>query len=288
VTAQDVTVTTPEGTIAGWREGHGDTVAVLLHGGPGLSDLLESLAGLLGDEFTTIRFQQRGLPPTTIREPYTVEANVADAAAVVDQAAGGRAWIIGFSWGGHLALHMLAACPERVAGAIIIDPLGAFIDVLEEFGERLTRTLSPQQRRRMDEIEQREQRGEVTAEESLESFEMIWPGYFADPTRAPAMPPVALSGECYIETMASITAHAESGTLAKALPRLPPGLPVLFIHGADSPMPVRTSTDTAALIPHGQVELIERAGHFVWLDQPQRTHAAISAFVAEAVAAAAP
>jgi pimeloyl-ACP methyl ester carboxylesterase len=102
------------------------------------------------------------------------------------------------------------------------------------------------------------------------------------------MPPVALSGECYIETMASITAHAESGTLAKALPRLPPGLPVLFIHGADSPMPVRTSTDTAALIPHGQVELIERAGHFVWLDQPQRTHAAISAFVAEAVAAAAP
>jgi proline iminopeptidase len=288
VTAQDVTVTTPEGTIAGWREGHGDTVAVLLHGGPGLSDLLESLAGLLGDEFTTIRFQQRGLPPTTIREPYTVEANVADAAAVIDHAAGGRAWIIGFSWGGHLALHMLAACPERVAGAIIIDPLGAFIDVLEEFGERLTRTLSPQQRRRMDEIEQREQRGEVTAAESLESFEMIWPGYFADPTRAPAMPPVALSGECYIETMASITAHAESGTLAKALPRLPPRLPVLFIHGADSPMPVRTSTDTAALIPHGQVELIERAGHFVWLDQPQRMHAAISAFVAEAVAAAAP
>lgn len=288
MTVQAITVTTAEGTIAGWREGDGDTVAVLLHGGPGLGDLLESLAELLRDDFTTIRFQQRGLPPTTVGEPYTVEANVADAAAVIDQAAGGRAWIVGFSWGGHLALHMLAACPERIEGAIIIDPLGAFVDVLEEFGERLTRTLSPDQRTRMAEIEQREERGEATAEESLESFGMIWPGYFADPAKAPAMPPIALNGACFIETMASTTAHAESGTLAEALPRLPEHLPVLFIHGADSPMPVRTSTETAALIPHARVELIERAGHFVWIDQPQRTHAAIIAFVAAAVAPAAP
>ena len=46
----------------------------------------------------------------------------------------GRAWIVGHSWGGHLALHMLVACPEHVAGAVIIDPLGADIGVLEEFG----------------------------------------------------------------------------------------------------------------------------------------------------------
>ena len=86
--------------------------------------------------FSTVSYQQRGLPPTTIRAPYTVEANVADAVAVIDQVAGERAWIVGHSWGGHLALHMLAACPERLEGAIILDPLGAYLEVFEEFGER--------------------------------------------------------------------------------------------------------------------------------------------------------
>jgi len=33
--------------------------------------------------FVTVSYQQRGLPPTTIRAPYTVEANVADAVAVI-------------------------------------------------------------------------------------------------------------------------------------------------------------------------------------------------------------
>ena len=30
---------------------------------------------------------------------------------------------------------MLAACPERLEGAIILDPLGAYLEVFEEFGE---------------------------------------------------------------------------------------------------------------------------------------------------------
>jgi proline iminopeptidase len=257
-------------------------VAVLLHGGPGLSDLLESLAELLGDDLTTIRFQQRGLPPTTIREPYTVEANVADAAAVIDQAAGGRSWIVGFSWGGHLALHMLVACPERIAGAIIIDPLGAFVEVMEEFGQNLTRSLDAEQAARIAEIDEREERGESAADDGIESMRIVWPQYFASPAAAPPMPPMQVNGACGAATIASIHAHAEKRTLADGLPLVPPGLPVLFIHGTASPMPVRTSTDTAALIPHARVELIEQAGHFVWMEQPQRTHAAIAAFVAAA------
>jgi proline iminopeptidase len=286
--SETVTVTTPDGVIAGRREGHGEQVAVLLHGGPGLSDLLESLAELLAPVFTTIRYQQRGLPPTTIETPYTVEANVADACAVIDQAAAGRAWVVGFSWGGHLALHLLAAAPERLAGAIIIDPLGAFMDVVDEFGERLTRGLSEAQRRRMDEIEALEQDGRATPEDSLESMRLVWPGYFADLAAAPPMPPMAVNPACFTGTMASVVRHAEAGTLADRLPRVPPQLPVLFIHGAASPMPARTSVETAALIPHARVELIGAAGHFVWLEQPRAVITAVTGFIAAAPAPAAP
>src|SRR4029079_15447391 len=99
---------------------------------------LDPLTGLLAAVFSTVSYQQRGLPPTTIRDPYTGEANIADAVAVIDQVAGERACIVRPSWGGHLALHMLVACPERLEGTIILDPLGAYLEVFEEFGENMT------------------------------------------------------------------------------------------------------------------------------------------------------
>ena len=81
--SQAFPVSTPDGEIHGWRDGHGPEVAVLLHGGPGLSDNVAPLAGPLGDVFTTIRCQQR-LLPTTITEPYTIEAHVRDAASAAN------------------------------------------------------------------------------------------------------------------------------------------------------------------------------------------------------------
>jgi proline iminopeptidase len=272
---QRITIATADGEIAAWTGGAGTETAVLLHGGPGLSEYLDTLSPIVGRRFRTIRYQQRGQAPTTIGGPYTVDAHVADAAAVIDDQAAGRAWVVGHSWGGHLALHLLAACPERIAGAVIIDPLGAHIDVMEEFGQNLRAGLDDERRRRVDEIEAREDAGEATAEESLESLAIIWPNYFADPPNAPPMPPLRLSAEVFTSTFASITDHAGRGTLTTGLPKLPAELPVIFIYGARSPLPPRTTIDTAALIPHAQVEAVQDAGHFPWLEFPAAMRASI-------------
>jgi proline iminopeptidase len=271
-----ITIATPDGDIAAWTGGTGTETAVLLHGGPGLSEYLDTLSPLCGHRFRTIRYQQRGQAPTTIGEPYTVEAHVGDAAAVIDAQAGGRAWIIGHSWGGHLALHMLTAYPERIAGAVIIDPLGANMDVMEEFGQNLQAGLDDEKRRRVNEIDARENAGEATAEESLESFAIIWPNYFADPATAPPMPPgLRLSPEVLTPTFGSIMEHAGRGTLTTGLPNVPAEIPVHFIYGARSPMPPRATTDTAALMPHAEVERVENAGHFPWLEFPEAMRASI-------------
>lgn len=272
---QRITIETPDGDIAAWTGGAGAETAVLLHGGPGLSEYLDTLSPIVGRRFRTIRYQQRGLAPTTIGGPYTVETNAADAAAVIAEGAGGRAWIVGHSWGGHLALHLLAACPERIAGAVIIDPLGAHLDVMEQFGENLQAGFDAATWRRMDEVEARENAGEATEEESLETLAAVWPNYFADPATAPPMPPLRLSGEAYAGTFASIAEHAGRGTLETGLPNVPAEIPVLFIYGARSPMPPRATVDTAALIPHAQVERVEDAGHFPWLEFPDAMHASI-------------
>ena len=78
--------------------------------------------------------------------------------------------------------------------------------------------------------------------------------------------------------MASVKEHAEAKTLVRGLPAVPAEIPVLFMHGAASPMPVRASTDTAKLIPHAQVEIVDGAGHFVWHERPGELQHVVSAF----------
>ena len=41
-------------------------------------------------------------------------------------------------------------------------------------------------------------------------------------------------------------------------------MPVGFVHGSRSPMPVAAATDAADRIPDAWVEVVDGAGHFVW------------------------
>src|SRR5262245_49594237 len=92
-----------------------------------MTDYTAPLAELLHG-YRTIRYQQRGLPPSTLEGPFAIEAHVSDAIAVLDAMGIDRAWVIGHSWGGHLAFHLAAAHPERLLGLVGIDALGAVPD----------------------------------------------------------------------------------------------------------------------------------------------------------------
>jgi pimeloyl-ACP methyl ester carboxylesterase len=215
--------------------------------------------------FSTIRYAQRGVAPSTVGAPYSIEAHVADAIAVLDGLAVERAWAVGHSWGGHLALHLAVAHPDRLAGIVCVNPLGARLDVLEEFKENLLRPLSADRREWFEEVDARDDAGTATKAESLEAFATIWPFYFADPAGAPPFP-FEDRGDGGAETWASIMEHAERRTLEDGLPNV--AVPALFVHGAVDPLPARTSTDTAALMPGARVVLLDGCGHFPWLEQP--------------------
>ncbi len=130
------------GVLAGHRGGDGPP-ALLLHGGPAVADYTEGCAAELSGVFETIRYTQRGVPPSVVAPPYSIESHLADALAVLDFFGLDRAWAIGHSWGGHLALHLAVAHPERLLGIVCIDPLGAYGEIFEEFGVNLRRALSP-------------------------------------------------------------------------------------------------------------------------------------------------
>jgi pimeloyl-ACP methyl ester carboxylesterase len=240
--------------------------ALVLHGGPGLPDYMEGCAVELGRLFTTIRYTQRGTAPSTVSGPYTVETHMADALAVLDALGLDKAWAIGHSWGGHLALHLAVAHPEHLHGIVCIDTLGASDDVLPEFEEALLGRLTEEERSRYDEIEERYEEGEATEEELLEQRAIIWPGYFFDPASAPPPLVKTVGVDCYRETFESISEHFEAGTLSKGLRKV--RLTALFAHGINDPLPLRGALETAKYLRGAKVGRIPRCGHFPWLEQP--------------------
>jgi pimeloyl-ACP methyl ester carboxylesterase len=256
----------PAGEIAVWSSGHGPQ-ALILHGGPGLSDYTEALADELASAFSCTRYQQRGCSPTKVGAPFSVETHVEDAVAVLDALAIERTLVVGHSWGGHLAMHLALAHPDRISGLLVVDPLGAVPDGGEEaLGRALTARLSPADAARAQELDDRALAGEGSVEDAIEALRLVWPYYFAHPESAPPMPAMELSVECYADTVASIREHFDRGTLVDGLPGC--DIPAVFVLGRESPIPYSEGVRTAELMQQARVEILDGCGHFPWLERP--------------------
>ncbi len=251
--------------IAGLRAGSGPRV-LLLHGGPGLGfDYLRDLADELAEENDVAWYQQRGLAPSAAEGPFSVATDVGDARRVLDALGWERAYVVGHSWGGHLALHVAEALPERLLAVLAVDPLGSVGDGRwPEFDEEIFRRTPEGIRARARELDELTTAGAADDEMALEQMRIVWPAYFADPAQAPPMPELRIASERSAQMGQSI--HAELPVLEAGLPRIT--VPVGFVHGSRSPMPVAASTDAADRIPEAWVDVVDGAGHFVWVEAP--------------------
>src|ERR1700722_13503553 len=182
--ASPTAFSTEGNAIVGSRTGSGPPV-LILHGGPGLSDYTEPLAAELFDSYSVYRYQQRGLAPSSTQGAFTVDANISDLIAVLEAIGESRVWLVGHSWGGHLALHFAGAHPDRLFGLVVIDPLGVIGDGgASDMQARMAERMTPQSVERAHELEQDAMRGEGKPGDALEAFSLIWPTYFADPKHA--------------------------------------------------------------------------------------------------------
>ena len=106
-------------------------VIIFLHGGPGgdyrsLLHMSEPHDGYrLTDEYFLVYWDQRGagLSMRHDKDVLTLDVYVDDLHALVERYAPGRqVFLIGHSWGGMYATQYINAHPDRVAGAILLEP----------------------------------------------------------------------------------------------------------------------------------------------------------------------
>lgn len=261
------------GSLSGWSAGRGAPV-VLLHGGPGLSfSYMDDVGAELVDDFLVASFQQRGLAPSTVEGPFTVEQALDDVVSVLDHLGWDRAYLVGHSWGGHLAFHAAAAIPDRLLGVLAVDPLGAVGDGgMAAFEAEMWARMPEADQARARALEARLTEDDPSEADAVEQLRLGWPSYFADPAQAPSMPPMRIGLPAQVlfgEIVAALPA------LEASLPRV--DLPVGVLVGAGSPMPPQEAgRASAARIPGAWVVEFPDAGHFPWIERPGCVKAAMS------------
>lgn len=271
---EDFSAPVAGGALGGFLAGSGPPV-LALHGGPGLSfSYLDGLVEELRQDFRVASYQQRGLDPSTLEGPFTVAQALDDVVAVLDALGWPRAFLVGHSWGGHLALRLLAARPDRLLGVLAVDPLGVVGDGgMAAFEAELQARTPREKRARARVLDQHAMAGLGTPAEARESLELFWPYYFAEPESAPPMPHMELSVEAYSGAIAQVTEGLDEVAAAIETTHVPHG----YVAGAGSPMPWGQACQAGAeLSPGAFVDVVPGAGHFVWVEAPGRVRQALS------------
>jgi proline iminopeptidase len=227
-----------------------------------------------------ITYDQRGggQSRTDDPSPITWRTQVDDLAAVVSEFGLEPLTLVGYSWGGLLA--MLYAI-EAVRGGSMPAPARMVLispaPITREWRRQFETTLLERQRGPAI----AELRAELSAsglrERDMEayrqrSFELSVAGYFANPRLASALTPFRVTGR----VQQSIWESLGDFDLREALRAV--DAPVLVVHGREDPIPLSSSEAVAESL-RAELVVLDACGHVPYVEQPAALFSAIERFL---------
>jgi proline iminopeptidase len=244
------------------RTGDGPPV-VVLHGGPG-ADHNYLLPGFdaLANGRTLIYYDQRGggRSPVPREVPVGWREQVADLEALRESWDLERLTIVGYSWGGMLAMLYAIAHPARVERLALVSPAPAWRSAREEFERRFQeRAMSPALQAARKALRDSGLRERDPAAHAQRLFELAVAGYFHDPARAHDLTPFRVTER----TRAEVWDSLGDFDLRPALRTL--RIPALVLHGDDDPIPAESAREAAACLD-AEFLLLQDCGHVPYVE----------------------
>jgi proline iminopeptidase len=257
---------------------------VLLHGGPGVPDSMQTtVAPLLGD-LRCVSFDQRGVGASICTDGrYDLDAYLADIEAIRIRLGIDRWHVLGHSWGGLLAQLYANDHSQRVSSlALSSSSLGVGAD-----WKATKQAAFATDRRRAGLLGTARfvafasalaLRGRPRSQAMRRVMTETWHNYFLDPNSAPDPDPTWLDG-CSAEAMLT-TDRAVSRAGPERLDQVGTlDAPVLVLYGeydifGDATHIVRER------FPHARQVTLSGSGHLHWLQQPDAYRAALRDFYA--------
>lgn len=282
--AHGFTTTTPVPLY--WVE-YGDPAApplMLLHGGPGTSHeyLLPQMLEL-AREHRLVTYDQRGGGRSRHdddRAPIGWRDQVADVERVARELDVAPLHLVGYSWGGLLAmLYAIESAEGRLgvapASLALIDPAPVTRTWRDEFErEFAARQAGPAVAALRDELQRSGLRERDPDAHRQRAFEVSVAGYFADPRRARDLTPFRVTGR----VQQSIWQSLGDYDILPALSTL--RLPAFLVHGKEDPIPL-ASSQAAARALGTECIVLHDCGHVPYVEQPDQLFPPLLAFLRE-------
>jgi pimeloyl-ACP methyl ester carboxylesterase len=262
---------------------------LVLHGGPGAHhDYLLPQLLRLAERHDARFYDQRGggRSRTDARDPVTWRTHVADLAAVARElvvADGRPLHLVGYSWGGLLALlYAIEAAGDATlpppASLTLVDPApitrahrATFEAAMAERGR------APAVQALRAELAASGLRERDPAAYQQRTFELAVAGYFHDPARARDLTPFRVTGRVQQEVWASLGDYDLRPALAAVR------VPTLAVHGRQDPIPLASSEALVAALPDARLVVLEQCGHVPYVEAPEALFAAVLPWLEEVV-----
>ena len=257
---------------------------LVLHGGPGAHHdyLLPQMLDLARDH-ELIFYDQRGGGRSKVdaRDPITWRTHVEDLTAVVTEITGPSPSIVGYSWGGLLAvLYLIASASNatgRAARMVLIDPAPLTRQYRARFeAEFARRQAGPEVAALREALAASGLRESDPELYRHRAFELSVAGYFADPAAARDLTPFRVMGRVQQSVWESLGDFDVTADLAAVAPRPP----ALVVHGREDPIPLDSAKDVARALG-ARLVVIDGSGHVPYVERPDALFAAIRQFLDE-------
>jgi proline iminopeptidase len=249
---------------------------IVLHGGPGAHHdyLLPQFDELAGGRRLRY-YDQRGGGKSPVDRATGVgwQQHVRDLDALRAVWRLERATVLGYSWGGLLALLYAVSHPDRVERLALVSPAPANAAAYRVYHRRLEeRRRAPEILQARDELRRSGLRQRDPEAYRKRAFELSVAAYFAHPMRARGLTPFRVVSRTQEAVRHSLTGYDLRGELSSF------SVPALIIHGRHDPIPLETARETAQLIG-AELLVFEHSGHVPFVEEPHNFIAALNAFL---------
>ncbi|HEX3801303.1 MAG TPA: 2-succinyl-6-hydroxy-2,4-cyclohexadiene-1-carboxylate synthase [Solirubrobacteraceae bacterium] len=226
---------------------------VLLHGFTNSGASWRPVISGLGQRYRAVAPDIRGHASASTTQPVTLDAVLADIAALVPH----EFTLVGYSQGGRIALHAALAMPKRIKRLVLIGASPGLADEAERSARRIAD----------------ERLAEQVESMAIEEFARQW-----------AETPILSDIACDIAAVSHADRlHSTPAGLAAALRGLGTGalpsvwerlpelrMPVMLIAGERDAKFTSLAQEMARLIPDASVKVVAGAGHAVHLERPDK------------------
>lgn len=261
--------------------GEGEPI-IMLHGGPGAEHIFfAKYTEALADDYQLIYYDQRSTGfsiPETNEANFTIDIFVEDLEGIRQALQLDKMTLLGWSWGGNLAMYYAAKYPQHLNGIILVDP-GNVDPVFDEaFNAKFEERATPEELAALDAAYQK-----LTTEKSGEAYNafarLLLPIYMADKSLINGLEIVipdnsAIYGDAVAAGLfADLETYDELTEIAKITS------PTLIIHGDEDLIPLESSQQIHEAIAGSQLVVLEGIGHIPFVEAPAAFFAAVRDFM---------